>query len=845
MSKFKKASLPREDTNTNTNTNTLVIVESPAKCNKIESYLGPGYKCIATFGHFRTLDGLKSINTNTFKIEFLCMDEKIKQISRIKSEIELCKGNVIIATDDDREGEAIGWHICDLFKLPIETTPRIIFHEITKPAIQNAVNNPGTLNMNLVYAQFARQILDLLVGYHISPQLWTHIASSVKNSLSAGRCQTPALRLVYDNQKDIDSSPGKTVYNTVAYFTKLNLPFVLNKHYDTPKNMEEFLEESVNHDHEYTLSAPKKITKTPPVPFTTSGLQQKASSEHNYSPSETMSICQKLYESSLITYMRTDSKTYSPEFIENTKKYIVDKWSDKYINPNIQYLALGFAPDSGAGDSSSKTKPTKSKKNDDKGIKAQEAHEAIRPTNISVSKIPDTFTPREQKLYKLIWTNTIESCMSYATGLSITASFTAPKNNEYKYTTELIDFPGWKIVDGFEKENPNYHYLQNIKKNSIIPYNKIKATVTMNDLKSHYTEANLIKILEEKGIGRPSTFSSLIEKIQKRGYVMKQDIYGKKIKCTDFELLPEELLEIPTEREFGNEKNKLVIQPLGTIVMEFLAQHFNKLFEYNFTKKMEDDLDKIAKGELLYTETCAFCLENVKQLTSDLKDKNIQKDTVVIDENHIYMIGSKGPVIKHTTIGDDGKKKIEYKSVKKDIDLAKLKRGEYCLSDILDENGSIDMGGIKLGVYDSNEIILKKGKYGLYFVWGVQKKSLSGLFPKNKNPSTITYNDIVRIIEDSKSQSVLLTSMGGGGGGDNDDENDSRGQDNSHVLVKGMVRKLTDDISIRNGKYGDYIFYKRPDMKNPTFFKIKGFKDNYKTCSLDIIIDWIKLTYKI
>jgi DNA topoisomerase-1 len=197
--------------------------------------------------------------------------------------------------------------------------------------------------------------------------------------------------------------------------------------------MEEFLEDSVNHDHEYTLSAPKKITKNPPVPFTTSGLQQKASSEHNYSPSETMSICQKLYESSFITYMRTDSKTYSPEFIENTKKYIVDKWSDKYINPNIQYLTLGFAPDSGASDSSSKTKPTKSKKNDDKGIKAQEAHEAIRPTNISVSKIPDTFTPREQKLYKLIWTNTIESCMSHATGLSITASFTAPKNNEYKY----------------------------------------------------------------------------------------------------------------------------------------------------------------------------------------------------------------------------------------------------------------------------------------------------------------------------------------------------------------------------------------------------------------------------
>ena len=825
---------------------TLVIVESPAKCNKIESYLGPGYKCIATFGHFRTLDGLKSINMDNFKLKFTPMEEKSKQIYRIKSEIELCMGNVIIATDDDREGEAIGWHVCDMFKLPVETTPRIIFHEITKTAIERAVSTPGTLNMNLVYAQFARQILDLLVGYHISPQLWTHIASSVKNSLSAGRCQTPALRLVYDNQKDIDASPGKMVYNTVGYFTKLNLPFNLNRQYDTPKDVEEFLEESVNHDHVFTLSPPKKTSKAPPTPFTTSALQQKASSDYNYSPSETMSICQKLYEGSFITYMRTDSKTYSPEFIEHAKRYISEKWSDKYINPNIQYLSLGFGSGStSGGDATKQSKQTKTGKgSDDKGVKAQEAHEAIRPTNISTLKIPDTFTAREQKLYKLIWTNAVESCMSHATGVSITACLTAAKNNEYKYTTELIEFPGWKAVDGYEKENSSYNYLQNIKKNSIIPYIKMKATVTMNDLKSHYTEAGLIKILEEKGIGRPSTFSSLIEKIQKRGYVEKSDVYGKKVKCTDFELLPDELLEMPTEREFGNEKNKLVIQPLGTIVTEFIAQHFDSLFEYNFTKKMEDDLDKVAKGDMLYTDTCTFCLDNIKQLTSVLKDKNIQKDTINIDENHVYMVGSKGPVIKYTTKDESGKKKIEYKTVRKDIDVAKLKRGEYQLSDIVDEKGNIDMGGIKLGIYDGNEVILKRGKYGLYFVWGEQKKSLSGLFPKNKNPSTITYHEVVKIIETSivQVQSTVENINGdGGGGGDDDDSNSGV----SRIQVKGMVRKITDDISIRNGKYGDYIFYKRPEMKNPTFLKLKGFTEDYKTCSLFNIIEWIQKTYKI
>jgi DNA topoisomerase-1 len=838
-----------------TSSTTLVIVESPAKCNKIESYLGPGYKCIATFGHFRTLDGLKSINMDNFKLKFSCMEEKSKQISRIKSEIESCMGNVIIATDDDREGEAIGWHVCDMFKLPVETTPRIIFHEITKTAIERAVSTPGTLNMNLVYAQFARQILDLLVGYHISPQLWTHIASSVKNSLSAGRCQTPALRLVYDNQKDIDASPGKMVYNTVGYFTKLNLPFTLSRQYDTPKDVEEFLEESVNHDHIYTLLSPKKTSKAPPCPFTTSALQQKASSEYNYSPSETMSICQKLYESSFITYMRTDSKTYSPEFIESAKRHISEKWSDKYINPNIQYLALGFSSGGDGANTDKQTKTSKtgkagkagkpSKGSDDTSVKAQEAHEAIRPTNISTLKIPDTFTAREQKLYKLIWTNAVESCMSHATGVTITACLTAPKSNEYKYTTEIIEFPGWKAVDGYEKENPNYNYLQNIKKNCIIPYNKIKATVTMNELKSHYTEAGLIKILEEKGIGRPSTFSSLIEKIQKRGYVEKSDVFGKKVKCTDFELLPDELLEMPTEREFGNEKNKLVIQPLGSIVMEFIVQHFNTLFEYNFTKKMEDDLDKIAKGDILYTETCMFCLDNVKQLTGALKDKNIQKDTVSIGENHVYMVGSKGPVIKHTTVDEDGKKKIEYKSVKKDIDVAKLKRGEYELSDIIDEKGSIDMGGIKLGIYDSNEIILKRGKYGLYFVWGEQKKSLSGVFPKNKNPSTIAYHDIVKIIETSKTQIQSHEENMNGVPDDDEGSGVCGGGGGSKLQVKGMVRKITDDISIRNGKYGDYIFYKTPEMKNPTFLKLKGFTEDYKTCSIFHILEWIQKTYKI
>ena len=827
----------------------LVLVESPAKCAKIESYLGPGYKCIATFGHFRSLDGLTSIDTKKdFALHFVSMDEKSKQIQRIRAEIATCTGGVIIATDDDREGEAIGWHVCDTFKLPVDTTPRIVFHEITKPAIDKAIQNPGILNMDLVHAQFARQSLDLLVGYNISPMLWKHIASSVKNSLSAGRCQSPALRLVYDNQREIDASPGKMVYNIVGYFTKMNLQFTLTRQFDEKQVTEAFLEESANHEHQFNLLSPKKVTKIPPTPFTTSLLQQKASSEMHYSPAETMSICQKLYENSYITYMRTDSKTYSAEFVDKMKKHISSTWDEKYVHPDINRLVIG----SSSSTSTTTAKPKVSKKASTTSaaapppVKAQEAHEAIRPTKIEVSFIPDSFTPREQKLYKLIWTNAMESCMSNATCSSLTATITAPtttdskeakdakeaKENEYRFTTELVEFPGWKIVEGYEKENPHYQYLQNIKKNSILQYNKIKATSTMIELKSHYTEAGLIKLLEERGIGRPSTFSSLIEKIQKRGYVMKEDVKGKKMKCVDFDLLPDELQELQTEREFGGEKNKLVLQPLGKIVIDFLVTHFNSLFEYDFTKRMEDDLDKVAKGELTYKDICTYCMNQVTELTRELKDKNIQKDSVVIDDVHTYVITSRGPAIKCITSDENGKKVTSYKSVKKDIniDIERLKRGEYTLEEIVNEKGSIETGGIHLGVYDGEDIIIKKGKFGLYFVWGEHKKSLSGLFPKSKNPDAIKYDEIVRIIEMSLVR--------------HENSVDTATQE-MMVVPKGLVRFITKDISIRNGRYGDYIFYKTDEMKNPTFLKIKGFKEDYKTCSLDTLTEWIQTTYDI
>ena len=323
---------------------TLLIVESPAKCQKIESYLGSSYKCIASYGHIQELPGLKNIDIESnFKPTFQPMESKSMQINKMRNLINQAK-DVMLASDDDREGEAIAWHICQVFNLPL-STKRIIFHEITKDAIIRAVNNPGSLNMNLVNAQQSRQILDVLVGYKISPILWKHITRNSKTGLSAGRCQTPALRLVYDNQKDIDDAPGKKVYNTVGYFTKLNFGFALNHNFEiisfntTTNTMEQFLEESVNHEHLYSCSKPKQTTKNPPTPFTTSSLQQKASSELNISPKDTMAICQKLYEGGFITYMRTDSTTYSVEFIEKASEFIKSKYGDEYLSEHVMQLS--------------------------------------------------------------------------------------------------------------------------------------------------------------------------------------------------------------------------------------------------------------------------------------------------------------------------------------------------------------------------------------------------------------------------------------------------------------------------------------------------------------------------
>jgi len=728
------------------------------------------------------------------------MDSKRQQVSKLRSAIAKAK-EVMLAADDDREGEAIAWHICNVFELPVATTKRIIFHEVTEPAIKEAVKRAGVINMDTVRAQHARQILDVLVGYHISPILWQKISHNTKAGLSAGRCQTPALRLIYDNQQDIDASPGRKVYNTTGYFTHKNLQFVLDHNHEDEDEMADFLETSVEHGHIYSCSDPRDVSKKTPVPFTTSGLQQSASNELRISPKETMRLCQKLYEGGYITYMRTDSNTYSKVFLDSSKKFIEKTYGETYVRDDLDTLA-----ERGGGGGIISKKKTKHKVVTVADTKsgAQEAHEAIRPTDVTVLKVGEELGAREGKVYHLIRRNTLESCMALARYRSVTASLTAAEDRSYRYTSEQVVFPGWKAVAGHEKESPDYAFLQTIKPGSALNYKSIVSKVTLKDLKQHYTEAKLVQLLEKQGIGRPSTFSSIVDKIQERNYVKKDNVKGKQIKCIDYELNDNELIESESMREFGNEKDKMVLQPLGSLVIEFLVANFDAMFQYEYTKEMEHRLDLIAKGENVWHDLCGECLEQIKDLSKGLVEERI---TIPIDDSHTYMIAKYGPVIKCVKGG-----KTTFKKVKADIDVAKLRSGEYELDDIIETSvHSCE----ELGKHKGTPVLLKTGQYGPYVEWGVTKRSVK----LDKPLDEITMEDVITILADKNCGSSI-------------------------------VREIDVHTSVRTGKYGDYVFHKKPTWKKPRFLKLYDFvklhgHDSYKTCEISVLRAWLSETYSI
>lgn len=683
----------------------VIIVESPSKCKLIEKYTG--MKCVATCGHLCEIASLANVNANNgFDVKYTILDSKKTQYKLLKEAIQGAD-EVILATDDDREGEAIAWHVARLFKLDVAKTKRILFHEITESALQSALRKPGYLNMNVVNAQRARQVLDLLVGYKISPMLWKEFSNE---SLSAGRCQTPALRIVYN--KHVEPSNETNAYHVFGYFTSLNLKFSLDRTFENKDDAFIFLNDCISTKFKYSCSVPIKKTYKPPKPLTTSSIQQSCSNQLHLSPKDTMRILQHLYENGYITYMRTDSQQYSAEFISSVKKAITDKHGSKFVNTE-------FSTDA-----------------DDKC-----AHEAIRPTNIGLEELSDVIDAKERKVYNIVWTTTMQSLMADSTSMKITAKIELIDKSFFTYDSEAVEFIGWKIVSGDTFDDKAYQLLQTIR--SIDKYNKIAALCVYSRLKTHLTEAKLVNLLEDKGIGRPSTFASLVDKIQERVYVKKDTIKGRSVTCKEYELIDSFINEIETTREVGGEANKLIIQQVGLDVIAFLYKNFAELFDYDYTQRMEKDLDSVSHGEKVWTTLCDDCVQQLDKIINKYKGEN--------------------------------------------------PNNEICI-----------------GKFEGHDLILKKGKFGLYANWGANNKSLKEF--GNRPIENITFEEV--------EQNLI--------------------KNNTNVL-----REVSNTISIRKSAKGEYIFYKLPKMKKPSFFSLAGFEHDFATCDIELIKTWVKTKYNI
>jgi DNA topoisomerase-1 len=809
----------------------LIIVESPSKCKKIETFLGEQYACIASKGHLRSLNSLKSINKETFEIEFENIVSKSGHISWMRGIINLYdKQNVILATDNDREGEAIAWHICVLFGLSVATTQRIIFSEITESVIRMAVSNPTVINMNLVYAQHARQILDVLVGFQISPLLWKYLFfdKTKQHALSAGRCQTPALRII---QERAQGAWGEAIlqYKINAYFFPKQLCFSLTSFVD-PGDVKEFMKLSKTHNHCMTIGDPARKTYAPPAPFNTSGLLQTVSNRLHISPNETMQICQVLYQAGLITYMRSECKKYCKEFLEKARIFVVGEYSEKHVG-DLEKI-----------------------QNEDKF-----PHEAIRVTDLNVKKgnLGDgTYDTRTVSVYHLIWLNTVQTCMATAEYTTVRLSMTAPMDLSYMHILETPVFLGWRQTGllcgksqsaygagGADNEIGSVATSEGaaslifyLKSRSLtnIAFERMESAVSFSGGETHYTESALIQQLESLGIGRPSTYSSIIETIKEREYVKKQDIEGVTMTYTEYKMdggimgvgSGGVIQESCQRRVFGNERAKLKIQSLGQIVVDFLVDNFNTIFSYDYTSRMEADLDEIAKGVIGYSEICKKYNDELLSLIKGVK-KGIKKNVYVIDSEHTLMFEKFGPVICKKEVlkdGDSGAGAAApvFLSVNREItiDLEKLKAGKYTISELLETKPD-------LGEYGCHPIHVKHGHYGDYIECWDKKVSLKEYRGK--------WSGLTRL---------YVLGLLGVSDGDEEGVTEAGGAITRHFSKNAVLRKFSEELCIKNGRYGAYAFHSVMGNK-PQFLNIKKFKGDWRTCPKPEFLQWIQDTHGV
>lgn len=753
----------------------LLIVESPSKCHKIEQFLGAQYACIASMGHLRRITGLKSINTkDKFQPSYEIITSKEAHITQMQKIIEkFHKDRIFIATDDDREGEAIGWHLCELFNFDVNTISRIKFHEITQKAIVHAVQHPEKVNMNVVNSAIARQVLDVIVGFKISPLLWTYLYNNKENPLSAGRCQTPALRLIHENEL-IDRKKQSLSYRIKSEFTTQRIPFVLNSMFENTDAVEKYLTLNQSFNHELSIGNSSKRTEKPPTPFNTSNLLQHSCGAMNCSSQQIMSMCQDLYQSGHITYMRTDSQTYSKEFVANCHKYVSSKYGDKYLNTNPSLSHSGI----------------------------NNPHEAIRVTNIHIPTITDTKNPRINTLYRIIWKNTIESCMAPATYGIQQFNISAPEDKQFVYKDEVPTFLGWRILVRGQDDNKQFgSYLKSLANTVPFPYKKIYNECSYKSGTPYYNESSLVKTLEKLGIGRPSTFATIIQTLVDRRYVENTDIEGEEY---EYDILTinhgKSVLERKNQKEvFGGEKNKFKITNIGLMAIQFLCDNFNDFFSYGYTERMEQNLDKISSSELEeWYLICKECYEDIKSQSKEIK--HVSKHGFKIDDTHTFCFEKYGPII----IKKDGED-VEYLKVRNDIaiDMEALRQNKYTLNELVltSENA--------LGSYNNEPIFIRNGKYGLYLECGNIRETVKNI----KDPSKITLNMAIEVLQN---------------------------RNNS-----GVLRELTNNLSVRKGKFGPYVFYKTPTMPKPKFFNIKKFPVGFMTCTKEDIVKWLEKTYDV
>ena len=733
----------------------LVIVESPGKIGKLQKFLGNDYIVKSSIGHIRDLQDKKlSVDIeHGFTPEYVIPADKKKVVAELKKIVGEVK-TVWLASDEDREGEAISWHLYEVLGLKDKDTKRIVFHEITEEAILNAVKNPREINMDLVDAQQARRVLDRLVGFEVSPILWRKI----QPKLSAGRVQSVALRLVVDREREIMAFNREAYYKTDAVFTpeggNVKINATLGTRFKTVEEARKFLEDCAGAEFRVGNIDKKAATRCPAAPFTTSTMQQEAARKLRFPVNTTMRVAQSLYEKGLITYMRTDSTNLSKLALGASRDFIVKNFGENYSKTR-QYHTTS------------------------KG--AQEAHEAIRPTYIGNTSIEGT--PQEQKLYNLIWKRTIASQMADASLLNTNIKIVNDKREE-KFAVQATQI----VFDGFLKVYMESYDDQQDEEEVILPALNVGDRMIPQSFSSsgkfttpppRYSEASLVKKLEELGIGRPATYGTIISTLTTgRGYIVKGDKEGEKIPVTCLSMKNGIISESMKAEPVGAEKGKLLPQEIGMIVTDYLVKNFGNIMDYDFTANVKNDFDKVAKGQLRWNKLIAEFYAPFHKKVEDVLESREYGSKVSRElgkdpsdgQPVVAKFGQYGPYIQ--------------KGEGENRQFAHLAPGQLIESITLEEALKLFLLPRKVGSYNGIDIIATKGKFGPYLKYGDRNTSL----PKGKDPLTVTLEECISLIESISEKASANTPM---------------------------LEFTESDIHVINGRYGPYIKHDGRNFKIP------------------------------